>query len=60
MAPEKEDLQAQVSGLQQELHTTEAKMGSLEVNRTELLIVVSRVNIRVSRTGLLTEKQILP
>ena len=34
VAPEKEDLQAQVSGLQQELHTTEAKMGSLEV-RTE-------------------------
>ena len=31
MAPEKEDLQEKVSGLQQELHNTEAKMDSLEV-----------------------------
>ena len=38
VAPEKEDLQAQVSDLQQELHNTEAKMGSLEV-RTEDWIV---------------------
>ena len=50
VAPEKEDLKAQVSGLQQELHTTEAKMGSLEV-RTEdyrLQLVGSIIN-RVKR-----------
>ena len=37
VAPEKEDLQARVTGLQQELHTTEAKMGSLEVRTRGLL-----------------------
>ena len=58
MAPEKEDLQEKVSGLQQELHNTEAKMDSLEVTddyyRHRFALEISEViSLSIEQVGLL-------